>query len=107
MEQTGCVSDLRGHRRIETRKAARLSVGDAWHDCVILDLSSGGAKLIVDLAIAPGTPVVLAEDGLGLLAAVVQRKDADGVSLAFGVGPEARSLLIERLAGFLSDDRQA
>ena len=106
MEETGCVSDLRRHKRIETRKAARLSVDDAWHDCVILDLSGGGAKVVVDQAIAPGTAVVLAEHELGFLAGVVQRNDDDGISLAFGVGPEARSRLIDRLAGFLNDSQQ-
>ncbi|MGF1609085.1 MAG: PilZ domain-containing protein [Kiloniellales bacterium] len=106
MEQTGCVSELRKHRRIVTRKAARLSVDEAWHDCVILDVSSGGAKVVVDQTIAPGTAVVLAEGELGFLAGVVQRNDDDGVSVSFGVGPEARSALIDRLAGFLSSDQQ-
>jgi hypothetical protein len=105
VEQTGCVSELRKDRRIETRKPARLSVEDVWHDCLILDVSGGGARLLVDLAIAPGTTVVLAAEDLGLVAGVVQRSDNDGVSLAFGVGPEARGALLDRLAGFLNGNQ--
>lgn len=102
MQQTGCVSDLRKHRRVTIHRSARLSVADAWHDCILHDVSLGGAKLVVDAAIAVGTAVLLAEQDLGLIAATVQRIGEDGVSVAFGIDPASKSVLIDRLIGLLN-----
>lgn len=105
MLETACQPDLRHYPRIETHIAARLAVGDCWSDCMILDLSAGGARLQTDAELAEGATVILTSEEIGILAATVRRRSPDSVSLAFGLSGESKRALLDRLTRDLNDNR--
>ena len=94
--------ELRGHKRLKTRKAARLAIDDVWRGCFILNVSGSGARLEIEQPATVGQAVVLIDDDLGMIAATVCRQEAGSVSIEFGVSEADKQDLAEKLAGVLS-----
>ena len=102
MFDTGCYTELRAHKRVQTAKPARVSIDASWHDCTIRDISGGGAFVEVEAPAAIGTPVVLCDEDWGIMAATVSRIYRRGFAVAFGVSETAKQKLIDRLTVYLN-----
>jgi len=97
------ADDLRSHRRLQTRRPARLSIEGSWCDCFILDVSGSGARLEIAEAPEVGQAVILIDEDIGMIAATVRRRRHGEASIEFGVSDAAKQELAEKLATTLSN----
>ena len=86
--RTAPISEEQAAARRETvRKrvlwAAALCVGGRWFDCVVVDLSLGGARLYLDQPIDIGENVTLRLDGMGFLHAEIVWQEGHSTGLRF------------------------
>ncbi|MCG8359019.1 MAG: PilZ domain-containing protein [Kiloniellales bacterium] len=102
MLDSACLSDLRRHKRVKTARTARIGVDNNWQNCVILDISGGGALLTVEAPFAAGTPVMLCDGDWGIFAATVTRCDGGTLAVRFGVPEGAKQGLIISLMLYLN-----
>lgn len=102
-------SERRRHLRKPVRQAARLLIAGGrlagrleehgvWHDCLILDISPGGAKVSVDAALELGASVRLEIGRFGRFAAEVAWIGAREFGLRFKGAPEEMSEVVLGLA---------
>lgn len=79
-----CGSDKRRHKRKSGMWKAHVELGQGYRvDCVILDLSDGGAKLMLKLPIATGKVVTVVADSIGARGARVAWSEGDRAGVQF------------------------
>ncbi len=103
----GCQSELRTDRRLRTDKRARVAVGGLWYDCMIRDISGGGAFVETEARAPAEAPVALRDDDWGLIAATVTRIHEDGFAVVFGVSERGKRDLIDKLTAYLNAETGA
>jgi len=75
--------DRRQHPRVATERHVALLCKGAWHDCAIVDASSGGAAIRTACRPEIGKPVVVHIPELGLFKCQIVRHTDDGIAAAF------------------------
>ncbi|MDO8464840.1 MAG: PilZ domain-containing protein [Gallionella sp.] len=79
--------DSAEYKRKDTRESiltqARIMVGGDWHNCRILNISTGGAKLQIDRHINHGTPVSLQIGEFGQFNVTVAWQQSTEVGVKF------------------------
>ncbi len=103
----GCQNELRSDKRVQTDKRARVAVAGLWHDCMIRDISAGGAFVETEARAPSAAPVALRDDDWGLIAATVTRVDEDGFAVVFGVSESGKRDLIDKLTAYLNAETGA
>ncbi len=103
----GYQSELRTHKRVQTDKRARVAIGGIWHDCMIRDISGGGAFVETEACAPADAPVALCDEDWGLIAATVTRIHEDGFAVAFGVSDRGKRDLIDKLTAYLNAETGA
>lgn len=75
--------ERRQHPRVAAERRVAMLCKGAWHDCVIVDASSGGAAIRTVCRPEIGKPVIVHIAELGLFKCRVVRHTEDGVAAAF------------------------
>ncbi|MFZ2301689.1 MAG: PilZ domain-containing protein [Gallionella sp.] len=75
------------YKRKDTRESiltqARIMAGEGWHNCRILNISTGGAKLQTDRRIGHGTAVLLQIGEFGQFSATVAWQQDTEIGVKF------------------------
>jgi len=79
--QTG--GDRRRYKRVRLLHSAALRDGGRLIDCVIRDISTGGARLLIEERVAKQQELVLDIDGVGRLNSRVVWQSADQAGIRF------------------------
>jgi hypothetical protein len=92
-------ADRRRHRRADVRWSAQLDTADGFYDCVVRNLSWGGAKLALIAGLVPGQAVRLAIARGGTLRAAVVWIRYGAIGIRFTEPPDLIAAAIRRRAG--------
>jgi hypothetical protein len=97
--------ERRGFRRVKLDLPGRLYLPAQGCEaqCVIVDMSPGGAALLSDVGPEIGASVILYLDGFGRFEGRVVRHDQGGFGLAFASSPSKRRRTAEQLILFLNE----
>jgi hypothetical protein len=101
--------ERRRHRRKPVRHAARLLVGPrslsgrleehgVWHECVIMDISPGGAKISLEALLEIGAPVRLEVGAFGKFPAEIAWAAPREFGLRFVAAAETMTEVVMGLA---------
>jgi hypothetical protein len=81
------VAERRQHPRVGVMWMATLRSGANYYDCVVIDLSSGGAKLALWAPVTLGPTAILEIGAYGSFAASVVWQRADYAGIRFHAAP--------------------
>jgi len=93
-------SNLRKEERRETTFRAKFVFGDKAHDCAILDISPGGAKLKSGAAVVSKTEIVLDLDKIGKFTANIVWCSNGTIGIKFTDDPARTADAVMALAMF-------
>lgn len=102
--QTGAANPeaLRRYPRFKYEQPAVLIVGDGRIDCVVHDISAGGALVAIDRPLGVGDTVTLALDSIGKLPAEVRHSDGGRAGLRFIIDPKQQLFLVKHLSAVIA-----
>ena len=97
-------AERRRYRRVRLDLPGKLFVPESASEspCKVVDMSSGGAQLGCELALEPGTQVVLYINGFGRFEGTVARRDGYGLGVRFASTALKRERTIEQLTLFIN-----
>ncbi|MGE0117323.1 MAG: PilZ domain-containing protein [Dongiaceae bacterium] len=93
---------LRRYPRFKYEQPAVLIVGDGRIDCVVHDISAGGALVAIDRPLGVGDTVTLALDSIGKLPAEVRHSDGGRAGLRFIIDPKQQLFLVKHLSAVIA-----
>jgi chromosome partitioning protein len=93
---------LRRYPRFKYEQPAVLIVGDGTIDCVVHDISAGGALVAIDRPLGVGETVTLALDSIGKLPAEVRHSDGGRAGLRFIIDPKQQLFLVKHLSAVIA-----
>lgn len=79
--------DNREHGRRDVLVDARILYGEGWHDCRIVNISVGGAKLLIGHRLDPGAVVLLHIGNFGQFSGTVVWQHAEELGVKFTHDP--------------------
>ena len=77
-------------------------VGDGQVDCVVHDISAGGALIAVSRTLKVGETVILALDSIGKLPAEIRHSDGGRAGLRFIIDPKQQLFLVKHLSAVIA-----
>lgn len=83
-------SERRQYDRYPCPHAAQTFFGEQWRDCLVEDISAGGASVHTNDRPAVGASVMLFVENVAEMPAVVVRHTGDGFALRFDLAPMTR-----------------
>jgi hypothetical protein len=98
---------LRRYPRFNYERPATLAVGDGEVDCIVHDISAGGALIRVGRDLKVGDTVTLALDGIGRLPAEVRHREDDRAGLRFILDPKQQLGLVKSLSAIVAASSSA
>ena len=93
---------LRRYPRFKYEQPAILMVGDGQVDCVVHDISAGGALIAVSRTLKVGDTVILALDSIGKLPAEIRHSDGGRAGLRFIIDPKQQLFLVKHLSAVIA-----
>ena len=93
---------LRRYPRFKYEQPAILIVGDSQVDCVVHDISAGGALIAVSRTMKVGETVTLALDSIGKLPAEIRHSDGGRAGLRFIIDPKQQLFLVKHLSAVIA-----
>lgn len=93
---------LRRYPRFRYEQPAILIFNDKPMDCVVNDISAGGALVIASGDFKVGDRVTLSLDSIGKLQAEVRHRDGDKTGLRFIVDPKQQLFLVKHLSAVIA-----
>ena len=93
---------LRRYPRFKYEQPAILIVGDGQVDCVVHDISAGGALVAVSRSLKVGEPVTLALDSIGKLPAEIRHCVGGRAGLRFIIDPKQQLFLVKHLSAVIA-----
>src|SRR5262249_19319440 len=93
---------LRRYPRFKYEQPAILIVGDGQVDCVVHDISAGGALIAVGRTLKVGETVTLALESIGKLRAEVRHSEGGRAGLCFIVDPKQQLFLVKHLSAVIA-----
>ncbi len=93
---------LRRYPRFKYEQPAILLVGDGQVDCVVHDISAGGALIAVSRTLKVGETVILALDSIGKLPAEIRHSDGGRAGLRFIIDPKQQLFLVKHLSAVIA-----
>jgi chromosome partitioning protein len=93
---------LRRYPRFKYEQPAILIVGDGQVDCVVHDISAGGALIAVNKTLKVGESVTLALDSIGKLPAEIRHSDGGRAGLRFIIDPKQQLFLVKHLSAVIA-----
>lgn len=88
----------RHYERQTVRVEARIRDGGQWRDCRILNISAGGAKLLVSSGINMEMPVMLEIGSFGQFGCTVVRQNGEELAVKFTHDPAEMQEVVMGLA---------
>lgn len=97
-------AEKRAYERVPIALAGKVFFPDigAEHDCIVTDISLGGATLQCGRSPAGGTKMVLYLDGFDRFAGTVVRADDEEVGMCFALTERERAAAAEKIMLYLS-----
>ena len=93
---------LRRYPRFKYEQPAILIVGDGQVDCVVHDISAGGALVAVSRSLKVGEAVTLALDSIGKLPAEIRHCVGGRAGLRFIIDPKQQLFLVKHLSAVIA-----
>src|SRR5262249_45174426 len=93
---------MRRYPRFKYEQPAILIVGDEQVDCVVHDISAGGALIAVRRTLKVGETVTLALESIGKLRAEVRHSEGGRAGLCFIVDPKQQLFLVKHLSAVIA-----
>ena len=93
---------LRRYPRFKYEQPAILLIGDGQVDCVVHDISAGGALIAVSRTLKVGETVILALDSIGKLPAEIRHSDGGRAGLRFIIDPKQQLFLVKHLSAVIA-----
>lgn len=93
---------LRRYPRFKYEQPAILILADGQIDCVVHDISAGGALVAISRRLKVGESVTLALDSIGKLPAEVRHCDGDRAGLRFIIDPKQQLFLVKHLSAVIA-----
>ncbi len=93
---------LRRYPRFKYEQPAILIVSDGQVDCVVHDISAGGALVAVSRSLKVGETVTLALDSIGKLPAEIRHCDGGRAGLRFIIDPKQQLFLVKHLSAVIA-----
>jgi len=93
---------LRRYPRFKYEQPAILIVGDGQVDCVVHDISAGGALIAVSKSLKVGESVTLSLDSIGKLPAEIRHCDGGRAGLRFIIDPKQQLFLVKHLSAVIA-----
>jgi hypothetical protein len=93
---------LRRYPRFKYEQPAILIIGDSQVDCVVHDISAGGALIAVSRPMTVGETVTLALDSIGKLPAEIRHSDSGRAGLRFIIDPKQQLFLVKHLSAVIA-----
>jgi chromosome partitioning protein len=93
---------LRRYPRFKYEQPAVLLVGDGQVDCVVHDISAGGALIALSRTLKVGETVILALDSIGKLPAEIRHSDGGRAGLRFIIDPKQQLFLVKHLSAVIA-----
>ncbi len=97
---------MRRYPRFNYEQPAMLAVGGREVDCIVHDISAGGALIRVGGDVAVGNAVTLVLPAIGRLAAEVRHRDGDKAGLRFTIDPQHQLALVKQLSAVVTAERR-
>jgi hypothetical protein len=89
---------MRRYPRFHYERPAKLTVGGQEVDCIVNDISAGGALIRIAGPLSVGATVILTMPVVGRLAAEVRHRDGDRAGLRFTIDPRSQLNLVKQLS---------
>ena len=89
-------------RASSNEQPAVLLIGDGQVDCVVHDISAGGALIAVSRTLKVGETVILALDSIGKLPAEIRHSDGGRAGLRFIIDPKQQLFLVKHLSAVIA-----
>jgi chromosome partitioning protein len=93
---------MRRYPRFKYEQPAELVIGETTVDCVVHDISAGGALVAVDRALKVGDHVTLSLASIGRLPAEVRHCDGGRAGLRFIIDPKQQLFLVKHLSAVIA-----
>ena len=93
---------MRRYPRFKYEQPAILIVSDGQVDCVVHDISAGGALVAVSRSLKVGETVTLALDSIGKLPAEIRHCDGGRAGLRFIIDPKQQLFLVKHLSAVIA-----
>jgi hypothetical protein len=98
MDEQRCQTNKRVHERRNVLVEARIMDGAAWHDCRIINISVGGAKLLIAGQFLMGDIVRLQIASFGEFSGVISWRRSEEVGVKFTNDPVEMADVVMGLA---------
>jgi hypothetical protein len=89
---------MRRYPRFNYERPATLTVAGREVDCIVHDISAGGALIRIGGPLNVGATVILNMPVVGRLAAEVRHRDGDRAGLRFTIDPRSQLNLVKQLS---------
>ncbi|MGH6934292.1 MAG: PilZ domain-containing protein [Dongiaceae bacterium] len=89
---------MRRYPRFNYERPATLTVAGKEVDCIVHDISAGGALIRISTPLSVGATVILTMPIVGRLAAEVRHRDGDRAGLRFTIDPRSQLNLVKQLS---------
>lgn len=93
---------MRKYPRFIYNRPAKLKHGDKVFDCVVHDISAGGALIMASLPLTVGDIVSLTLESIDPLSAEVRHREEDRVGLRFKIEPRQQLSLVKSLSAMVA-----
>jgi chromosome partitioning protein len=93
---------LRRYPRFKYEQPAVLVINDASFDCVVHDISAGGALVFFQGSLSVGDRVTLSLESIGKLPAEVRHREGGRAGLRFIVDPKQQLFLVKHLSAVIA-----
>jgi chromosome partitioning protein len=93
---------LRRYPRFSYEQPATLAIGEREVDCIVHDISAGGALIRAGIELSVGDTVVLQLKSIGPLRAEVRHRDGDRAGLRFTLDPKEQLGLVKHLSAIVA-----
>jgi chromosome partitioning protein len=93
---------LRRYPRFTYEQAATLAIGEREVECIVHDISAGGALISAGVDLGVGDTVVLQLKSIGPLRAEVRHRDGDRAGLRFTLDPKDQLGLVKHLSAIVA-----
>jgi chromosome partitioning protein len=93
---------MRRYPRFKYEQPAVLLLGDGQIDCVVHDISAGGALIAISRPLKVGDNVTLSLDSIGKLPAEVRHCDGGRAGLRFIIDPKQQLFLVKHLSAVIA-----
>lgn len=103
-EQT--INNRRKHRRVFFSQPTRVELDGAEHEGRILNVSAGGAGIMLDVQLPDNTRLAVEIENVGMIPGKVVRQLNEGIAIKFELSKEKEQTFIKQIMKIVDEKRQ-